>query len=190
MDPITLVSGLPRSGTSLMMRMLELGGIPPLTDRVRAPDESNPRGYYELEAVKKTKQDPGWLKDAPGKAVKVISLLLADLPRNYLYRVLLMRRELSEIVASQTSMLGRMGRKGGGLPPAQLEHMYAKQLAATDALLASRPEFSVLQVSYNELVAHPAESAVKVAQFLGGTMDTGAMAGAVDPALYRERRVP
>lgn len=168
--------------------MLELGGIPALTDRARGADESNPRGYYELEAVKKTKQDASWLKEAPGKAVKVISLLLPDLPRTGEYRVVLMLRDLGEIVSSQTTMLARMGRPGGGLPAAQLQQMYAKQLAATDAMLASRPEFSVLRVNYNELMAGPCAVAERVAAFLGSGLDVGAMVGAVDPSLYRERR--
>ena len=99
-DVITIVSGLPRSGTSLMMQMLEAGGMPVLTDGIRDADEDNPRGYYELEAVKRTKDDPAWLHGAPGKVVKMIYLLLYDLPTTYNYRIIFMRRPLSEVVAS------------------------------------------------------------------------------------------
>src|SRR5688572_8703668 len=116
-DSITVVSGLPRSGTSLMMQMLQAGGMPVLTDGERSADESNPRGYLELEAVKRTRSDAGWIAEAVGKAVKVIHLQLRDLPSSHQYRVIFMRRDLNEVVASQQSMLDRIGRKGAGLPP-------------------------------------------------------------------------
>jgi len=104
-DPIYVVSGLPRSGTSLMMRMLDAGGVPAVTDRIRTADDDNPRGYFELEAVKRTKQDPSWLDDAPGKAVKVISQLLCELPPDRAYKVIVMRRKLGEVSAAQKTML-------------------------------------------------------------------------------------
>src|SRR5262249_18507392 len=88
--PILIVSGLPRSGTSMMMRMIVAAGVSPLTDSARAPDEDNPLGYFELEAVKKTRENAAWLADAPGKAVKVVHVLLKDLPPSYSYRVVMM----------------------------------------------------------------------------------------------------
>jgi hypothetical protein len=98
---ITIVSGLPRTGTSLMMQMIHAGGIPALTDKVRASDEDNPKGYFELEAVKRTKKDDSWLAEAAGRVVKMVHLLLYDLPVNHQYRVVFMRRELREVVRSQ-----------------------------------------------------------------------------------------
>ena len=104
---IIIVSGLPRSGTSMMMRMLEAGGIPPLIDNLRRPNEDNPGGYYEFEPVKRTKQDPSWLTTAGGKVVKMVYRLLYDLPTGYEYRVIMMRRTLEEVLASQEAMLKR-----------------------------------------------------------------------------------
>ena len=107
---ITIVSGLPRSGTSMMMKMLEAGGIPPLTDEIRTADTDNPKGYYEFERVKKMdKGDTAWLENAQGKSVKVISALLKHLPSDYRYRVIFMRRDMSEILASQKKMLDHRG---------------------------------------------------------------------------------
>ncbi|HCL28864.1 MAG TPA: sulfotransferase family protein, partial [Candidatus Latescibacteria bacterium] len=107
-----LVSGLPRSGTSMIMQMLEAGGVEILCDGERAADEDNPKGYYELEAVKGTKDDPSWLDGARGKAVKLISQLLYDLPEGTPCKVIFLRREMGEILASQRKMLERRG--GGG----------------------------------------------------------------------------
>src|SRR5262245_41311102 len=106
---VTVVSGLPRSGTSLMMQMLAAGGMAVLTDELRGPDPDNPRGYYEFEPVKRTRHDPSWLVGAPGKAVKLVHLLLYDLPAEYSYRVIFMKRRLSEVLASQRAMLDRQG---------------------------------------------------------------------------------
>src|SRR5215211_3521881 len=106
---LTIVSGLPRSGTSMMMRMLETGGLPVLTDHVRTPDDDNPNGYYEFEAVKQTKEDDSWLEGTEGKAVKMVYRLLYDLPADHSYRVLFMRRKLEEVLASQRVMLERHG---------------------------------------------------------------------------------
>ena len=106
---ITIVSGLPRSGTSMMMRMLEAGGMPVITDNLRTADDDNPRGYFEFEPAKKTKDDPSWLNAAEGKAVKMIYKLLYDLPDRLEYRVLIMRRNMQEVLTSQRKMLDRMG---------------------------------------------------------------------------------
>ena len=140
--PVTIVSGLPRSGTSLMMQMLAAGGIPPMTDALRAADPSNPRGYLELEAVKKLKADRSWLPQARGKAVKIIHLLLADLASAppdedglpLEFRVVMMRRPIAEIVASQRAMLSRQGKVSAALPDAQLAKIFTEQLARVERL--------------------------------------------------------
>ena len=184
---ITIVSGLPRSGTSLMMQMIDAGGVPALTDHVRSQDEDNPRGYYELEAVKKTRSDPTWLARARGRVVKLVHLLLYDLPDAHSYRVVFMRRDLSEVVRSQAVMLERRGTEGADLSADQLIKAFEGQLDKVQKWLGERPNFEVLYVNYNELVADPGPAAAAINGFLGGGLDESAMLAAVDPSLYRQR---
>ena len=191
---ITVVSGLPRSGTSLMMQALAAGGLPPLPAAQRAADPSNPRGYLELEAVKRLKTDRSWLPQARGKAVKIIHLLLpelvaaADAGSVEDYRVVMMRRPVEEVVASQRAMLARQGKAAAALPDTQLGRLFVDQLERAERLLAGRPEFRLCEVPYPALVADPAAAAARVNAFLGGGLDEAAMVRAVDPALYREKR--
>lgn len=185
---VTIVSGLPRSGTSMMMRMLEAGGLPVLVDNLRAADDDNPRGYYEFEPVKKTKEDPSWLREAPGKVVKMVYRLLYDLPADYSYRVVFMRRKLEEVLASQQVMLSRMGKAGGALEDEQAAALFRSQLTKYEQWVARQPNFAVLDVSYNDLLESPAEPARQINAFLGGTLDEAAMRQVVEPQLYRNRR--
>jgi hypothetical protein len=183
---IIIVSGLPRSGTSLMMQMLAGGGVEVLTDHVRTADTDNPRGYYEFERVKRTKDDPSWLPEARGKAVKMVSQLLYDLPRTEHYRVLFMERDLGETLASQEKMLQRLGRPAA--PREQIRGAFTLHLARLHDWLGRQPHMAVLRVSYNGLVGRPAEEAGRVREFLGGRGDVERMAAAVDPSLYRNRK--
>lgn len=187
---ITIVSGLPRSGTSLMMQMLAAGGIPPLTDQERKPDENNPRGYLEFEAVKQLRKDRSWLADARGKAVKIIHLLLSELPNDgsFTFRVLLMQRAIEEVLASQRKMLARDGKTGAALPDEQLARIYLGQLEKAERWLASSPGFQVLKVEHRALFLEPAPVVEKINQFLGGDLDVAAMISTVEPSLYRERQ--
>jgi len=184
---ITIVSGLPRSGTSLLMQMLDAGGLKALTDNVRAGDEDNPRGYFELEAVKRTREDLSWLDQAAGRAVKMVHVLLYDLPPDRSYRVLFVKRDLREVVRSQEVMLRRRGAEGANLTDEQLISAYERQLAKIERWLAGQPSFQVLHVSYNDLMADPARAAAAINRFLGGSLDEEQMLGHVDPALYRQR---
>lgn len=186
MDTIAIVSGLPRSGTSLMMRMLEAGGVPPVSDGERAADEDNPRGYYEFEPVKKLAHDDAWVDDALGKAVKVISALLPKLPDRHRYKVVFMRRDLDEILASQSRMLERRGEPQGD--EALLRRAFIKHVEATERMLAESEHFDVLYVSYARLVTAPDRQLDRLAAFFGGTLDRAAMAGVIEPALYRNRK--
>jgi hypothetical protein len=186
-DFTTIVSGLPRSGTSAAMQMIVAGGIPAVTDGLRTADADNPRGYYEFERVKALRTDKAWLDDAGGKVVKVIHLLLTELPADRPYRVVFMERDLREVVTSQTTMLARAGKPGGALPPERLMAIYEQQLAQVRGWLATRPQFAVLPVRHAEMVRNPAAAAEAVAGFLGGGMDLAAMAAAIDPALHRNR---
>ncbi|MEZ6190349.1 MAG: sulfotransferase domain-containing protein [Phycisphaerales bacterium] len=184
---IVVVSGLPRSGTSLMMQMLEAGGIPPFADFERQADDDNPKGYYELEAVKKLKTNPDVLDTAGGKVVKAIHMLLADLPAKHHYKVVFMRRDLNEVLASQRKMLDRSGKKGAALPEAALKKVFEGQLTKVDAWLAVQSNIEVLNVEHRALLNNPAPVIEQINAFLGGQLDTGKMADTVDPTLYRNR---
>jgi hypothetical protein len=183
---LTIVSGLPRSGTSLMMKMLEAGGLPVLVDGIRTADVDNPRGYYEFEPVKRLKEDVSWVAPACGKAVKMVYLLLLDLPPDVEYRVLFMRRNIDEVLASQAAMLRRLG-KSAPLDDARMAALFHDGLAKFDAWVKDRPNFHLLDVSYNALVTDSAPIAAEVDQFLGGGLDVDAMTRVVDPTLYRNR---
>lgn len=185
---VTIVSGLPRSGTSMMMRMLDEGGIPAMTDNIRVADEDNPKGYYEFEPVKKTKENASWLKDAPGKVVKMVYRLLYDLPAGYTYRVVFMRRKLEEVIKSQEVMLERSGKGGGQLSDEQLIALFSSEMAKCEKWMTDNPNFEFLNVDYNEMVKDPKSLVIRLNEFLGGSLDTEAMAGVVDPSLYRQRK--
>ncbi|MBL8136994.1 MAG: sulfotransferase family protein [Acidobacteria bacterium] len=184
--PIVVVSGLPRSGTSMMMRMLEAGGVRPLDDGIRAADISNPKGYFEFEPVKDleaARGDVPWLPEARGKAVKIISFLLTWLPEDFNYQVIFMQRDLDEVLASQQQMLARRGESGTGTS----REVFEAHLAQVERFMAARPCFETLHVPYREAVAAPEATAAAVARFLGRPMDTSAMAKAVEASLYRNR---
>jgi hypothetical protein len=186
--PITIVSGLPRSGTSLMMRMLEAGGIPPLTDHERAADEDNPGGYYEFERVKRLeKGDTAWLADTAGKAVKVISMLLRSLPTQYRYKVIFMERDLGEVLASQQKMLVNRHAEGA-VDDAQMTVLFTHHLQEIRRWLAAQPNFAVIYVSYSDLLTTPTPLVAQINQFLGGRLNTAAMLDVIDPTLYRNRQ--
>ena len=186
-DDVAIVSGLPRSGTSMMMRMIAAGGVPVLGDGVRAADEDNPLGYFEYEPVKATRRDAGWVSGARGKVVKIVHALLTALPDGYDYRVVLMHRDLDEVLASQAKMLARSGHTEGAAPPDVLKRAYTGQLRDLDRWLDERPQFARLDVHYDEVLADPAGQAERVAAFLDLAGRSGAMAAAVDSALYRNR---
>ena len=186
---ITVVSGLPRSGTSMMMKILEAGGLPPLTDNLRTADEDNPKGYFEFERVKKMPDgDISWVEDAQGKAVKVISALLEHLPPAYTYRVLFMQRKIDEILASQKQMLVRSGKPTDQVSDEQLAEMYGKHLAKVKAWLDEQTNFSVNYLDYNAMLADPTKYARQVNQFLDNSLNPQDMARVVDPNLYRQRK--
>lgn len=186
--PITVVSGLPRSGTSMMVKMLAAGGIEPMTDGLRQADDDNPNGYFELERVKKLREgDAAWLQDAPGKSIKVISALLEYLPPGYDYRILFMQRNLGEVLASQRQMLANRGEASDQASDEQMARRYLSHLEEIDAWLKTRRDIETLYVPYNRLVQDPLPYIQQVNAFLGGGLDLEAMAKVVDPKLYRKR---
>jgi hypothetical protein len=186
--PIVVVSGLPRSGTSMIMKMLEAGGLPVLTDGLRTADEDNPKGYYEVERVKGLAQDTdkSWLAEARGKGIKVISFLLKSLPPQFNYRVVFIRREMEEVLASQRKMLARRGETEA-TPPERMRALFEDDLWRASYQLKHRPEFETIELHYSAVLARPLVEAQRLAAFLGGGLDAEAMAAAVDPQLYRNR---
>jgi len=184
---VTIVSGLPRSGTSMMMKMLEAGGMQVLTDNIRKADADNPGGYYEFEKVKQTKQDPSWLDDAEGKAVKMVSRLLYDLPPGRSYRVIFMQRQMEEILASQRRMLSRLGKNNNGLGDDKMAALFQKHLKKVEKWLSMQNNFEVLYVNYNAILENAYIYLEAIDQFLKNCLAIGHMAGAIDPALYRQR---
>lgn len=181
---ITIVSGLPRSGTSMMMQMLESGGLEILTDNIRQNDENNPKGYMEFEAVKKINQDQSWLRDAEGKVVKVISHLLQFLPNTYNYKIIFMEREMVEVLQSQQKMLG----KDPNIYPAALADTFQKQLSKTKSWLHGQPNMEVLYVNYAEIIENPEEMSENISSFLGQDLELEAMTTRIDKNLYRNKK--
>jgi hypothetical protein len=187
---IVVVTGLPRSGTSLMMQMLHAGGMEVVTDGVRMPDDSNPRGYFELEAVKDLDKGTAahWLAGARGKAVKIVSPLLRSLPDTYNYLVILMQRDLDEVIASQNKMLAARGEPQDDADNERVKHLYQAMCDDTVRILRSRRCFATLVVDHADAIAHPERTARRVNRFVSGQLDERRMAEARDPALYRNRR--
>lgn len=187
-QPVIVVSGLPRSGTSMMMKMLEAGGLPVLIDGLRAADTDNPEGYYELERVKGLdKGDTAWVADARGHGVKVISALLEFLPPTQEYRVIFMHRRIEEVLRSQRKMLAHRGENNSGVSDAEMAILFAKHVEKVQAWMRQQPNFRVLDVNYNALLADPLPYVRAVNQFLGNTLDERRMAEVVNPDLYRNR---
>ena len=185
MSHVVVVSGLPRSGTSMMMRMLAAGGMPVLEDGRREADVDNPRGYFELEAVKSLAKDASWVSSARGRAIKVISSLLRHLPAELEYRVLFMRRELDEVVRSQRVMLERLGAAAGDDQEARA--LLAGHLVEVETWLETALHMRALGVSYARVLAEPRRQAERMAAFVGTPLDVEAMAREVDPQLRRQR---
>jgi hypothetical protein len=188
-DYIIVVSGLPRSGTSMMMKMLEAGGQPILTDNLREADANNPKGYYEFERVKELPNgDYGWIPEAGGKVVKIVTGLIMSLPSDAKFKVIFMQRAMKEVLSSQKKMLGRLGREDDNVEDEKMKKIYQEHLKQVNAWIAKQPNIEVLYVNYNTMLENPLESLQKVNEFLGGGMDMNVMAGVVDKELYRERK--
>ncbi len=184
---ITIVSGLPRSGTSLMMQMLAAGGMPILTDGQRPADPDNPRGYYEWEKIKRLPQEPECIAEVEGKAVKVISQLLFALPDNLEYRIIFMQRPLAEVVASQAEMIRRRGTTGATLGEAAFIAALQAHLNQVDAWLDRQSSAKVCRIDYRSVLHQPREAAEVIQRFLDLTLDTEAMAQQVDSSLCHQR---
>jgi hypothetical protein len=170
-----------------MMQMIVVGGIPPLTDGLRTADENNPKGYFEWEPAKALKQNPGAIAAGEGKTVKIISALLPQLPEGHEYRIVFMIRPLEEVIASQNSMLRRLGKEVPNTPVASVRAAFQKHLRETESVLAKRRDMTVLKVEHSTILTDPVGQALRVSEFLGGGLNIENMARQVEQSLHRER---
>jgi hypothetical protein len=184
---ITIVSGLPRSGTSLMMQMLGAGGLSVLSDGERKADTDNPRGYLEWERIKQLPKEPALIAEAEGKVVKVISQLLLSLPDGHEYHVIFMQRPLPEVLKSQDEMLRRRGAFEANVDSSPIEEAFQRHLIEVNRWLNGKPNVQVLRVHYHRTLREPKAAAEAVAEFLKVPLDIEAMTREVDQNLYRNR---
>lgn len=187
--PIVVVSGLPRSGTSMAMKMLAAGGVEVITDGERSADEDNPKGYYEDERVKELARmdDKAWLAEARGKAIKIISFLLRELPAEHNYKVVFMRRDMDEILASQKKMLTRRD-EDSDTEDERMAKLFEADLFRARYLMKRAPQFEFLEIHYRDALADPLAAARAMRDFLGTDLDVERMVEVVDPELYRNRK--
>src|SRR5215475_10041171 len=188
--PVVVVSGLPRSGTSMAMKMLEAGGLELHVDHVRQPDIDNPKGYFEFEQVKNlgNETNKSWVLETRGKAVKVISHLLQTLPQSCYYQVIFMNRSLDEIIASQNKMLLRLGEPTSD-DAVKVKENFAWHLRVVKSWLKRQTNVELLELDYADVLKKPQEAAERIRNFLRGELQVQKMAEAVDPLLYRNRAV-
>jgi hypothetical protein len=189
-QPIIVVSGLPRSGTSMVMKMLEAGGAEIASDGMRTADEDNPKGYYELERVKTLdkEMDKSWLRELRGRAVKIISYFLRYLPDSNYYKVIFIDRNLEELIASQNKMLLNRQKNHDPREDECIIKNFESHLWKVKNTILAKPWFEPLYLNHRYVLADPREDARKINRFLGGGLDEERMAGVVDPKLYRNRK--
>ena len=185
--PIIVVSGLPRSGTSMMMRMLEAGGVDLVVDHKRRADEDNPKGYFEYEKVKKIKDDASWLNNIGGKGLKIVSLLLYYLPQTHRYKIVFMERHIQEVLDSQRKMLERSGQQAQAADDGLLAEKFEAHLKKVSAWIQRQPNVDSLYIGYREAIQDPLSKSLQVSEFLEKKLDVNAMAQVVDGSLYRNR---
>lgn len=189
-EPIVVVSGLPRSGTSMMMRMLESGGVRVMSDGEREADVDNPKGYFELERIKHLEKetDKSYVRESRGSALKVISFLIKDLPDDNDYRVIFMRRDLEEVLASQDKMINRLGTEDTTAADEAMKEAYRNDIIRTRLMCRKRSNFEMIEIHYTHAINNGPATASQVNTFLGGTLDEAAMRDAIDASLYRNRK--
>jgi hypothetical protein len=186
---IIIVSGLPRSGTSMMMKMLEAGGVQLFVDNKRKPDYDNPNGYYEFEKVKEIDKDASWLGDSHGKAVKIVSMFLYHLPPMYGYKVIFMQRNMQEILTSQRKMLERSDPQSEIIEDGIMANKFEAHLKKIYNWIERQKNIQCLYMSYNDIMNDPQGSSTRVNTYIGGHLDINAMVESVDHSLYRNRLV-
>jgi predicted AlkP superfamily phosphohydrolase/phosphomutase/tetratricopeptide (TPR) repeat protein len=182
-----IVSGLPRSGTSLMMQMLHAAGLPIMTDELRAADESNPHGYFEWEEIKALPKDPFLIEKAEGRAAKVVSMLLPSLPRKHHFRIIFMQRPIEEVALSQERLRQRLAGRSAANPAQMIERLGKHRDRITE-LLQQSPNVELLEVDYPDLLQNPGPQLERIADFCRiERAQLERMAAVIDPQL---RHVP
>jgi hypothetical protein len=184
---VTIVSGLPRSGTSMMMQMLAAGGMDTLTDGIRKSDVDNPKGYYEFEIVKTIQDDKSWIDGCAGKVIKMVSMLLYYLPDDRRYKVVFMRRNMKEMIASQFKMLDRLERDDEERNEVKLAIKYDRHLREIQPWLKVQKHIDVLYISYNHIINNPEKYIKKLNRFLGNHLNEKKMVQTIDKSLYRQK---
>jgi hypothetical protein len=188
-EPLIVVSGLPRSGTSMIMQMLGAGGLQLATDNFREIDNNNPRGYYELERVKEIDKggNKSWLKAYKGHAIKIISFLLRDLPLDLNYKVIFISRNIDEVLVSQNKMLIHRGEQVDSTSDEKMKKNYENHLRRVRYLLKNTLNFEVLYIDYRDVIKFPVDKSRQITNYLNNRLDIDAMASVVDSNLYRNR---
>ncbi|OFX23524.1 MAG: hypothetical protein A2033_16240 [Bacteroidetes bacterium GWA2_31_9] len=186
-ETIFVVSGLPRSGTSMIMQMLANGGLETFTDSVRKADESNPKGYYEHEAVKRLARDNSWVHLAKGKSVKIISHLLPFLPMNYKYKIIFVLRDIDEVVMSQQKMLVSLGKSKEMVYPVGLKETYQQDLRAVHKWISETHNAEMIFVNFADTITTPLKQAQKINLFLKNRLEIRQMVTSVREELYRTK---
>lgn len=186
-DYVTVVSGLPRSGTSMMMRMLDEAGVPAVSDRLRTADDDNPGGYYEFEPVKELPTNKSWVAGARGHAVKVIYKLVYELPQDVDYRIVFMARHIEEVLASQSRMLARSGITVPDGDNDLFRTLFTKDLAAFKGWVKTQPNIRIAYIDYRRVLDDTRAVGKDIAEFLERDLDLDAFSAVVDPELYRNR---
>jgi hypothetical protein len=175
---IYIVSGLPRSGTSMMMKMLEAGGLPVLVDADNPSTDNHPGGRYEYKLARMMSKGANeWITDAKGKVVKILLHSLYNLPDTFQYKVVFMQRNIYEVIASQT----KMGILSGN------DYIYTNMILQFNHWLKSKTTIEILFVNYNDLMKQSAPIIANVADFIGQDLNTGKMAKVPKKKLYRNR---
>ena len=184
---VIVISGLPRSGTSMMMQMLEAGGIEIGTDNRRKPDIHNPKGYYEIEKIKDLKNDSAWIQNMCGKAIKVISHLLYYLPLTLQYSIIFMQRDMQEILISQRKMLNRLGRDNGTVNDGSLAKKFETHLQKVNQWMKNQKNIDFLYINYNTLLVNSSPSIENIQKFLCRPVALDRMESIINLDLYRNR---
>lgn len=185
--PVYIVSGLPRSGTSMMMQLLEAGGIHVVTDGIRQADADNPRGYYEFENVKNIKDDCSWVAGCRGRVFKMVSALLYNLPPSFEYKIVFMKRNMNEMLASQRTMLSRRGQNNSSISDEEMALKFDRHLLNIKTWLLKQGNINVVFINYNSVIENAFVNAERVALFLNLPLDLNKMASVVEGSLYRQK---
>ena len=174
-----VVTGFPRSGTSLMMQILEGAGVDVLTDNKRQPDTNNEKGYFELDAVKNTLVDQQYLAELPGKAVKIVFPLLRFTKPAFPLKVIWMDRDLASTLMSQDKM---KNNDAIGASFQLLENMQ-KEKVLHETWLNQHDHISYLRVNFNDLIQNPEKQLARLVEFLELSVSTEALVNIVNPKM-------